>query len=1049
MRIAHISDLHLSLSPQGDQERVVAAGLKRLAEIHRQTPIDAVVFTGDLAFAGEAQEFAGAQELLLVPLEVELGLLRSQIVILPGNHDVDRSAIKRVSEAGLSGVLVDSVAVNSLLISDEEREDALARLNAWLRFHEAYYDGVAGVQAAGPLGFAHLIETSKGSLGVAAMNTAWRSQGDEEDRGRLILGEVQIDQTLAAIGESELRIAAFHHPLDWLTTFDADRTRSILEGERLIVLTGHEHEADPNLTSSVRGRCLYDRGGCLYQSFDYHNAFSILDLNARDPDVTITVEDWYPNPRGEFAAATRLADDGQLILALPSLSPRHHPHYSTVMDALADQALERSVLIEPPESDSAIRVKDLIVPPLFYRMAHEQARATPSLRENSAALSVPDPIGLLNTAQVVIVSAEHQDDGVTTSLISLLAHYYEGSSELLPIFLDDAKPLGTQRTDRALKNAAANVGYSTDGRPLPPLLVAVDDADTRRGPRLDRLAAHIKTSPENKYLLGAHGDGHAALAEALAKSGVAVERIHVWPFKTSQVRALVSQREGSENDALVDQVSSLLLSNRLPRSPFLISALVAVLRAESEVRVLNESSILAAYARYVLGATDLAESGDQDQDFRGREYLLGCFAEELLDKPGNRVSRAEAERFFSTYFEHQGYARSPAAVLQDLINRRILAESGNSVGFRQLAFLYLFAGAHLREVDQGTFKQHILADPLRYPEVLRHAAALGRNDREILESAARALDVALATVQESIEPGVFDKLFETEARRAATLENLKEELAVISQPVKPDDETSDRMHDIVLSADEEDGQGEDQVPPVVTLMEALDMAGDVLKGCELVSDEQLKRSIAKAIIVGHAVLGAATAGLEAETHEIRDLLVASIASLEERGVRAPKPEEVDHVLRSLLTSLVLATAASSLASPHLRDTVASLQADQDLSAAPGLALIAATAAAVLELPQWDQGLTELYGRFGQFPYLCEVVRDMATNIYRSYREDPVVSRLEDFLVDVYSSADVDKSRIRNQLGQGRIRTQLVAQGMSADERESAIDGVITDATGLD
>lgn len=112
-------------------------------------------------------------------------------------------------------------------------------------------------------------------------------------------------------------------------------------------------------------------------------------------------------------------------------------------------------------------------------------------------------------------------------------------------------------------------------------------------------------------------------------------------------------------------------------------------------------------------------------------------------------------------------------------------------------------------------------------------------------------------------------------------------------------------------------------------------------------------------------------------------------------------------------------------------------------------MIVATAAAVLELPQWDQGLMELYGRFGQFPYLCEVVRDMATNIYRAYKEDPVVTRLEDFLVEVYSSAGVDKSRIRNQLRQGRIRTQLAAQGLSADEREPAIDGVITDASGLD
>lgn len=1047
MRIAHISDLHLSLPSQGNQEKVIEAALNSLEECHRETPIDAVVFTGDLAFSGRTEELIRAQELLLDPIETKLGLRRSQMVVVPGNHDVDRSTITHISEAGLSAVLVDQSAVSALLMSDEESQVALARLSGWLGFHQNYYSATTNIHSCGNLGFAHLVDTAEGTLGIAALNTAWRSRGDDDDRGKILLGEIQVSETLSATRESAFTIAAFHHPLDWLVPFDADRARSLLEGERLIVLTGHEHDADPTLTTSVRGRCVYDKGGCLYQSLEYHNAFSLLDLHIRDPDLTITVKDWYPEPRAEFAAATRLADDGRIALELPSLSPTHHPHYSTVMDALAGQALDRSVLLQPLDPHGAQRVKDLVVAPLFYKLPQEQARATPSLRKNPDALAVLDPVGLIDAAQVIIVCAAHQDDGVTTSLIALLSRYYEKKSELLPVFIEDAKPLGTQRTGRILKAAAAEVGYSADPHQLPPLLVAVDDADTRPGHRLDRLAVHIESSPQNKYLLGAHGDGYVALAEALGKRGVAVERIHVWPFKKSQVRTLVSQREGRDDDALVDQVSSLLITNRLPRSPFLISALITVLRAEGDLRILNESSILAAYARYVLGAVDLAESGEEDQDFRGREYLLGCFAEELLDKPRQRITRAEAERFFSDYFESQSYARSPAAVLQDLINRRILVEVGDGVGFRQLAFLYLFAGSHLNEVDQRAFKDRVLAEPLRYRGVLRHAAALGRNDREIVETAATTLDAALETIMTSIQPAIFDRLFETAERRAATLENLKEQLAVVLEPGKPDDDAHDRVHDMVLSADEEE-EDDEMASPFTVLMEALELASDVLKGAELVSDAKLRYATAKGLVAGHAVIGAATAGLEAENHDLRDELIAWMVSLEAKGVKAPKSDEVDHLLRALLIALVLGVAASSLAAPHLRETILSLKDDPDLGRAPGMALILATTTVVLELPGWDQWLMDIFGEFAEFPYLRELVRDMATNIYRTQAEESTVTRLEDFLVEVYANAGGDKSRIRTQLRRGRMRAQLAAEGVSAAELESAIDTVIVDPTDL-
>jgi predicted MPP superfamily phosphohydrolase len=1040
VRIVHISDLHISAASQADQERVISGALADLGARHEERPIDAVVFTGDLAHANKADEFDLAKRLLLDPLEEKLGLSRGQIVLLPGNHDVDLDAITEVSEAGLAAVLTTRDAVNNLLADDRELGMALARLQPWLDFRAEYYAETDTVQTVGALGCVHRVVTPEGTLGVAALNSSWRCLGGSRDRGKVLVGESEVEQAMAALRDVDLPIAAVHHPIDWLAGFDGDRARSLLESERIIVLTGHEHDPDPSYTASVRGRCIYDRGGCLYESHEYRNAFSILDHAIRDPDVTIAVREWYPSPRAEFAESTRLSDGGAVVLDLPSLSPIHHPHYSTVMDALADQALDRSVLLEPPPPDVAVRVADLVVPPAFYTIPHEQARATPSVRRNADALVVSDPASLLASAPVVIVCAENEDDGVTTSLIWLLARYYEKEDALLPVYLEDGKALGTNRADRALKAAAAEVGYSTDGRPLPPLLVAVDDADARP----TRLAKHIVQAPEHRYILGAHGEGHAALAEALARQGVSAERVHVWPFKRSQVRALVNQIEGTDDDALVEQVSSLLISNRLPRSPFLIAALIAVLRSQGDLQILNESSILAAYARFILGATDLAESAEHGQDYRAREYLLGCLAEALLSKQRHRMTRAEAERFFSDYFAQHGHARSPVAVLQDLIERRILVEAGDEVGFRQSAFLYLFAGFHMNEIDHKDFKAEMLREPLRYAAVLRHAAGLGRNDRELLECASAALTSALAAVVESIQPDMFDRLFETEERREATLENLKEQLAVVITPPSADDDTHDQVHDIVLSAENAEEQEAKDLSPGMALLAALRLAGDVLKASEFVGDDNVKCATAKMIVSAHAVLGAATAGLENERHELRDSLLQMISSMEDRGEEVSDVEDVDHILRALLTALVLGAAATNLASPHLRGAVTSLQEDPELSASPGRALILATIAAILEFPGWTKGLTDLYERFAGFPYLRELIRDMTTNIYRSTPHEDAAGRLEEFLVGVYTVAGGDKSRTRTQLRRGRMKAQLMLQGIAPDDLEGAIDTVIAD-----
>jgi 3',5'-cyclic AMP phosphodiesterase CpdA len=93
-RVAHLSDIHVvgerfgfrlgsgRAGPRGNDAFVTA--LRRLDDVHRREPLDAIVVTGDLTDAGTSAEFGE----LLSTLEA-FPHLAELMVAVPGNHDVN------------------------------------------------------------------------------------------------------------------------------------------------------------------------------------------------------------------------------------------------------------------------------------------------------------------------------------------------------------------------------------------------------------------------------------------------------------------------------------------------------------------------------------------------------------------------------------------------------------------------------------------------------------------------------------------------------------------------------------------------------------------------------------------------------------------------------------------------------------------------------------------------------------------------------------------------------------------------------------------------
>src|SRR5712691_10359145 len=99
IRILHISDLHFRAS-SGFDEWVIAERMfdDVAAQSPPARPIDLIVFGGDLTFAGQREGMELGKRRVLDPLMERLGLTPDRVVLVAGNHDIDRGRVEKVYE---------------------------------------------------------------------------------------------------------------------------------------------------------------------------------------------------------------------------------------------------------------------------------------------------------------------------------------------------------------------------------------------------------------------------------------------------------------------------------------------------------------------------------------------------------------------------------------------------------------------------------------------------------------------------------------------------------------------------------------------------------------------------------------------------------------------------------------------------------------------------------------------------------------------------------------------------------------------------------------
>ena len=98
LRILHLSDVHFGQTDRSGtawrMRRVLGkAWEENLKAILADGKPDLICFTGDIAYSGQSHEYAEAT-LFFDELLTRLGVDKSRLFVVPGNHDVDRNVNK-------------------------------------------------------------------------------------------------------------------------------------------------------------------------------------------------------------------------------------------------------------------------------------------------------------------------------------------------------------------------------------------------------------------------------------------------------------------------------------------------------------------------------------------------------------------------------------------------------------------------------------------------------------------------------------------------------------------------------------------------------------------------------------------------------------------------------------------------------------------------------------------------------------------------------------------------------------------------------------------
>ena len=726
LTLLHVADLHTR------EKEIAEFRLRKdalLKDLHRLSIRPRVLLiSGDIAFSGETSQYEIARREFIDPIMADLRISASDVVIIPGNHDVLRTVI--------DPLVADAVSAQ---LSNTETAQSLLGHKTWVLPQQANYvqflNSMRGTDDELPF-YSQIIRVDRMSIGIAAFDSAWLCLNDET-KNRLFLTRRQVQQLAEQVKGCAFKIALIHHPLTWFHPSEQEIVQQDLRSSFDLILTGHMHEAASLGSTTPSVACLEITAASFFAGrpsgrTDGYNIYSV------DPSAGTLHARFRAFIRGRTAYDRNVehAPEGEFVFNLPSSAFANQTSL-----ALVRRITETDAALSLKMSDDLKRVQHLDVPILLTAPAQEMTWE----KTGRKFTHLRDPYRFCTDNTCVLYSPP--DAGSTIFLQDLCQQL--NAKEHTAVYINYCEIKDVVSSAQMIRRICKRINLDESDLQCEDVTLIVDHVTGTDPEDVNRLfgfqnaISHIVICVKNEVLFD-------TLAASLADKKVRFLRLRYWgPSRLREFTAKYIEASGMsvDADAAVKFIWDSLSLCDLPVTPFLVTTYLRVffefggkITSISFVRLLE---------RLEESSLDQAEASTNYSIYNLRLMLMWlattCYTSGTLG-----VSRTEYEAHISNYFASKALDVDATKFVQHLETSGIVATTADgTVFFTCVVFFnyYLAQAAEARAVDLNDHLQG-LHTALRLGDALAYYAGKHRDEERLARELLRCLEEAYPTSKE-------------------------------------------------------------------------------------------------------------------------------------------------------------------------------------------------------------------------------------------------------------------------------------------------------------
>lgn len=696
----HFSDLHWFKDWSKDQKIVSTLVCEDIESLRAEgTHFDFAFFTGDLVQAGECQDdFTSADREIVAPILSACGISRERYIICPGNHDISRSTVRsqELIEEGMRGRLTSTEHVNRLIdklnADSSDPQQVLARMLSY-EAYRSQYSAQANEKSA--LSESFRIKVNDFQCGITAFNNSWRATGEagSVDRFRLLLGERVVDEALPHLDDCDLRIALFHHPLNWMAEFDSASVKPRLFQNYDIILFGHVHEAEPEIRSTITGASLTLQSGSLFSGRNHFNGYQVVSLNPQTGEVKIAVRTYFDKPTRRWGAAENIAPGGLVNLSYKPKKKGVDPEIEKLM-ALARPLVRRKALEQFNIADLGSKFEQdphdaFIVPPLSLSEEHRaNLLGSDSNGPKSTGVDLADllrsgsPVSFIGPSGAGKTSLAH--------FCSVMIAEGINTNQKIPVIVDartfNPNDYGVRKAvAEYLENGLDERKALIEGR----LVFLLDNYDRATDTKKKKISEYVNKNNKCGWLFfSTEGPRLLHSAEHPDHSIPGVVQVKIGYLPRRSIRTMTKRwcgTTGENAQETFEAVMRQLAARDLPRTGYIVTLLLWSMEKAQKIERLNEAHLLSAMSDFLLGKSDFLASQDTGLDSFTKEHILQEISAFLRGKNGTAPENDVLD-FVIKLFREKALPYSASDVLGGFVACGILILEAGQIKFKYTRF---------------------------------------------------------------------------------------------------------------------------------------------------------------------------------------------------------------------------------------------------------------------------------------------------------------------------------------------------------------------------